>query len=168
MAVKNNHDAWKSQVEKTSSGLEKKFGAKGKLDVNDAVYTVEEINKMLKKSVSDLVAVEEQKAKLKQMLQAQRASMAAAKQLLFSIQRFLQGKYGPRNEVLTEFGFSPLKQRAKSSKTKAAAADKEQATRAARHIMGARQREQIVVHDAPANGAGNGAANGGVKNGAEA
>ena len=156
--MKVNHAAYKSQIQQVCEALTKKFGARHKLPVDGGEHEIADVVKILKDSVAHIAAVDALRAHLTQAVQAQRDSQGKARQLLLALERYLQGVLGPRNPALLEFGFKPLGKRAKSSATKAAAAEKARATREARHTMGARERKMIVGmpsgdEHAPANGA---------------
>jgi hypothetical protein len=164
MAIRNNHGSMQVEITKLIGGLESKLGDKSKLVVNGEQTSVAEIAKTLRETLSIIAAADKLKAQLRQLVQKQRTSLADARQLVLAIERYLQGTYGPRSEVLLEFGFSPLKTRGKSTRTKAQAAEKSQATREARHELGSRERKEIVAQPAPANGVPKGV----VQNGAAA
>ena len=66
-------------------------------------------------------------------------------QLRLLLRQALLLQFGNDKAVLAAFGISVPKRRAPTPPVKAAAAQKARATRAARHILGKREREAIVV-----------------------
>jgi hypothetical protein len=107
-------------------------------------------------ALADLVArfqgaiAAEEKAKASQNqwhmdVQSARQIEAALSPLFKGMQRYVQGRYGEDNAKLAEFGFAPTKPRKTTTKAKAAAAVKAQATRKARNTVGKNQRKAITA-----------------------
>jgi hypothetical protein len=60
-----------------------------------------------------------------------------------SLEDYLRSFYGPTSQTLTSFGLAPRKARARTAKTNIEAAEKNAATRVARHTLGPRQKAAI-------------------------
>jgi hypothetical protein len=69
--------------------------------------------------------------------------MQKRRALLRDVKRLLQIRHSKAAAVLADFGLVPTRQGKKTPAVLAAAADKAQATRAARHTMGKRQKAKI-------------------------
>ena len=91
----------------------------------------------------------------------QRAN-AEASTVLRHLANVVVGTFGAASKEAADFGFTPKPRAQPSVETRAAAAAKARATRAARHTMGRRQREAIVVAGAPAITSPGSPANGGA------
>jgi hypothetical protein len=83
-------------------------------------------------------------------VQAERQAEQGIAPLRKSMKQFVASRYGADNAKMAEFGFTPAKTPKTTVQTKAAAIQKSEATRAARHTMGKKQKLSIHGEPAPA------------------
>ena len=79
----------------------------------------------------------------------EKSALAAARPVRALLKTFLQSRLGKASPQLNGFGFETTKAPRASAKTKAAAVDKNKATRAARHTMGTTQRKRVKAPTPP-------------------
>ncbi len=115
-------------------GLKKYFGKQKTLSLSGQAYNVADLIKNLEEHLKVLEDGSAAKATWKQFVEQDRVMRAEFKPALEGLQKAVENQYGPKSTVLTEFGFKPRKARKQSASSKALAADKQRATKAAHHV----------------------------------
>lgn len=124
------------------AGLENRLDGQT-LAFDDTKVATADIVTRLQGRIADLesadVAYRQWRAARKKVEDGQSASDA----LVSGVTRYVRTLFGPSSVTLGEFGIEPFHPRKSSLAAKVAGKEKSQATRAARHTMGSRQREAI-------------------------
>lgn len=81
-------------------------------------------------------------------VQTERQAEADIRPIRKGMQQYVASRYGADSLKMAEFGFTPVKARKTTVRTKAGALDKAAATRLARHTMG--KKEKLAIHGTPA------------------
>lgn len=133
------------------SGLKKHFAGQTLL-ANNTTYKADDLVAELEGFIPKLQAVDAAHAAWRLVLDEWNTTETEELvPLVRALNRTLQGAFGATSPVLVDFGLAPLHRTAPTVAKKSEAVEKRQATRAARHTMGKRQRAAIhgVVAAAP-------------------
>jgi hypothetical protein len=114
------------------------------LTFGGATYTSAELVQILKSLDDATTGMDGARAKWRDAVTSQRAVKAKVSPVLKAYRSFLVAKYGTAVETLAAYGLTPHKAPApRTSEQKAVAAAKRNATRTARHTMGAKQKQEV-------------------------
>jgi hypothetical protein len=151
-------------------GTAKHLASVGQLMLAGATFTPAQATTQLQAIVNAHADVDAARALLEAKLAAVHAQAAAQRVFLNAFVSFVRAAFGTSPDVLVDFGVKTRKTPTPQTvEAKAAAAAKRAATRAARHVMGPKQRKAVkgavvgvvvtpVVAPAPATPAPNGTA----------
>jgi hypothetical protein len=120
------------------------------LVVANKTVTAAEAVATLQARIDATNAVSTARAALQNLLEAERKELADTKQFVLELLHAVKIRFSGAADVLADFGISPPKTRkVPSPEKKALAVKRGQATRAARHTLGPKQKLAIkgVVHD---------------------
>jgi hypothetical protein len=107
-------------------------------------FTPAQVTAQLQAIVNLRNDVDAAKGSLKAKLAAEKADMPALRLFLDAYVSFVKATFSKSPDVLADFGLQPKKARTPlTTEQKAVAAAKRQATRAARHVMGTKQRKAV-------------------------
>jgi hypothetical protein len=130
----------------------KYFAKKTKITVNETEYTSDQVTSAVQGRVDTQVNVETTRGLYAQAVAAAKAEVASTKPLYDGAKQIVLARYASNPAVLSEFGLVAKKKAGpKDVAAKQAAIVQMQATRVARHTMGARQKEKIKGVVAPAS-----------------
>jgi hypothetical protein len=114
------------------------------LTVGGAAFTVTALTALLQSFVDQREAVDASKAATKAKIEAERAQAPSRRGVVSAFVAYVKATFGNSPDLLADFGLSPRKARtALSAEQKAVAVAKRDATRAARHTMGTKQRKGV-------------------------
>ena len=114
------------------------------LTVGAAAYTVSQWTTLLQSFVDLRADTEAAQATAKAKLIAETAQAPSLRGVVSAFVEYVKASIGNSPETLADFGLSPRKARAPMTAEQAAAAViKRQATRAARHTMGSKQKQAV-------------------------
>jgi hypothetical protein len=115
------------------------------LQLGGVATTVTGFTELLQSFVDNRNAVEASKAALKAKLETERVQAPNQLAMLRAFETVLRGTFGNSADVLADFGLVPRKEPTPlTAEQKAVAAVKRNATRAARHTMGANQKKSVL------------------------
>jgi hypothetical protein len=138
-----------------AAGIDKYLATEPTLPIDGAAITPADLKKSLQKQIDAADSTQAARAAWLSASAAEAALHDATVSTLSFLRSFVALKFGSKNEAtLADFGFTPRTRKVPSAETKAAAAEKAAATRAARHTMGKRQKAKIkgtVAPSAPAH-----------------
>jgi hypothetical protein len=156
-------------AKKLIEGTAKHLASSGQLMLAGGTFTPAQATSQLQAIVKGHADVDAARALLEAKLAAVHAQAAAQRVFLDAFVSFVRAAFGTSPDVLVDFGVRTRKTSTPLTvEAKAAAAAKRAATRAARHVMGPKQRKAIkgdvvgvvvtpVVAPAPATAGSNGA-----------
>jgi hypothetical protein len=145
----NNRARQETMIQNFMNGLVKHEQDLPTLVIDGTTYKSTDILAILKTRLAASVAVSPAKAAWQAAVQADHDERAKTKLLLAGLRQALIVAYGGSIDTLAEFGLVPRKAAVVSPDTRVVAAAKAKATRAARHTMGKKQKEQIKGVPAP-------------------
>jgi hypothetical protein len=127
------------------AGAQKHFAtASPTLWVGGAPTTVDDLTQQLQRFIDNRAAVNALRAAFAAKLQAEAREAPSQLALMQAFEAVVRGAFAEAADTLADFGLAPRKLRqAPTAEANAVAAAKRRATRAARHTMGSRQREQV-------------------------
>jgi hypothetical protein len=127
-----------------TAGTQKHLATIGQLVIAGATLTPAQATTQLQAIVQSFADVDAARASLKAKLEAVRAGAPARRVFLDAFVSCVKAAFGTSPDVLADFGLKPNKARTpQTAEQKAAAAAKRKATRAARHVMGSKQRKAV-------------------------
>jgi hypothetical protein len=127
------------------TGTAKHLASSGQLLLASGSFTPAEVTAQLQAIVNLRAEVDTAKASTQAKLAALDAQMPAHRVFMDAFVSFVKAAFGNSPEVLADFGLKPKKAATPLTvEAKAAANAKRAATRAARHVMGAQQRKDVV------------------------
>jgi hypothetical protein len=130
--------------QKMIAGIQKHQAALPTLMVGGVGVAPLDIVKMLQDRIALGKAVEPATAARAAAVKAFRDKRAATAGPVLGLKRAVRAIFADSPDTLADFGLTALKSGKASVKTKAAAVDKNKATRAARHTMGSVQRKSVT------------------------
>jgi hypothetical protein len=131
-------------AEQLIEGTTKHLANIGQLVIAGGTFTPAQATTELQSIVTLFADVDAARASLKAKLAAVHTEMPARRVFLSAFVSCVKGAFGNSPDVLADFGLKPKKAAtAKTAEEKAAAAAKRKATRAARHVMGSKQRKAV-------------------------
>lgn len=133
-------------IRKVMAGLAKYYG-KGTLLLAGTSYTPAALQKLLQSDIDANDGSTQARAAWLEAVKEARATDATTDTVLEAIEATVKGQYAKASNadtVLADFGYPAPKKVVKTVAVKAAALAKTEATRAARHTMGKRQKAKVV------------------------
>ncbi len=146
---KSNRNQRQTADEKLMEGLKKHQQAIPSLLIGGKSVKPADIIVVLQNRIHAADAVIPAKATWQAAVKAERDERAQSKALVSAVRQALQLAFAGSIDVLADFGLKPRKTPTRSPEDKVAAAAKAQATRAARHTMGRKQKARITGTVAP-------------------
>ncbi len=144
MATQPNKQKEAAGVKELIAGAEKRFQNTSSLAFGGATYTLPELTKLLTSYVGLIGGVDAAKVAYQEKLKVLREQAPTARTTIRAFKAYVRATFGNSPDALADFGLKPHKAPlSKSVETKTAAVQKSQATRVARHTMGAKQRKAI-------------------------
>jgi hypothetical protein len=137
--------------QKLIAGLQKHLGG-ASLVLGGKTYTALELVAFLQKRVDTKDAADAAHAVWLSRLEAERAAIAETKPIVSALRQYVLVTFGPNHDTLADFGIAPRKQAVTTPAEKVQQIALAQATRAARHTAGPKQKAKIkgsVVHTPP-------------------
>ena len=129
---------------KAIAGVDKYFSNTPSLELEGTSYTPVVLKGILQGEVDAEKALDDARAKVRELMGSTRNARAQARALRKALRTYLLASKGPgAAQLLAEFGFVLKAKSTPTVATKAQAKVKTQATRAARHTMGSRQKQAI-------------------------
>jgi hypothetical protein len=125
------------------AGIQKHSMTQASILVAGVSYTPAQAIQVYQDDLDATQAVAQAKSALKAALAKSSTVRSVADTFDSAFKRCIEGAYIGQPDTLDDFGIDPVVRSTPSVATKAAAAVKTEATRAARHIMGKKQRSQI-------------------------
>jgi hypothetical protein len=126
------------------AGIDKHFASEPTIPVDGTSMTPADMKKALQSSIAAADSTQAARAAWTGASSKETALHDSTIALLSSLRSFVVLKFGSQNQAtLADFGFTPRTRKAPTAETKAAAAEKSLATRAARHTMGPRQKAKV-------------------------
>jgi hypothetical protein len=132
-------------------GILANFGHVSSFELSTGNYTLDALVSTLRRRIAAAEDTKSTKTDWHTTVQAERQVDGEVRPLRKQLQQYVAARFGATSAKMAEFGFTPLKPRKPTTRTKAAAADKSLATRKARGTMGAKQRKRIKAQPAAAN-----------------
>jgi hypothetical protein len=147
---RNNTSSTISSLTNLVSGL-KKNPAKGSFMIAGTKYTAAQLVTIAQAIITALQAVGLAKGTYLKAVRSADKLFAQNRSMFLNLVQQIQAQAGDDTALLATYGLTPRKQRGKTTlQQKVAAADKSDATRAARHTMGKTQKKAITGATAPA------------------
>jgi uncharacterized membrane-anchored protein len=142
MSTRKRRDA--SLAEQLAAGAKKHFSTASSLAFAGATYTPSQVEAKLTELATMRKGVDDTRAALKRKLAEEAARAPPLRSHMASFVAFVRATVGGAPDVLADFGLQPNKVRASPTlDQKAAAVAKREATRAARHTMGTKQKKAV-------------------------
>jgi hypothetical protein len=139
---KNNRAAIEARDTKVSAALGAHFNATATFTIDGTTYTTVQLQQLLQSRTDAAHATDAAKAKWLTASAAERDLTQKTGAVLLGLKRQIVSTYGSKSQVVADFGFTPKPRKTTAKKT-ASAVDKRNATRAARHTMGSKQKAEI-------------------------
>jgi hypothetical protein len=131
-------------AEQLIAGTNKHLASTTQIMVAGGSFTATQVIEKLQSLVKLRTDVDAAKASTQAKLVAEKTDMAPLRTFMGAFVAFLKAAYPNSPDVLADFGLHPRKSPTPlTADAKAAAAAKRKATRAARHVMGSKQRTRI-------------------------
>jgi hypothetical protein len=131
-------------AEQLIAGTNKHLATLSEMKVASGSYTPSQVTAQLQAFATLRKDVDAAKASTKAKLAAEKVEMPARRTFLDAYVSFVKAAFSKSPDVLADFGLQPKKARASLTvEQKAAAAAKRKSTRAARHVMGSKQRKLV-------------------------
>jgi hypothetical protein len=128
---------------KMIAAIQKYLMALASILIRGVGYTPAQIITLLQNDIAAADAATKAKAALHDAVIAAKAQRATMIPLLTGFRTYILNQYKDAS-IISDFGFTPQKQTARPVADKAAAATKAEATRKARHTMGAKQKKSVT------------------------
>lgn len=143
--TRTGKDTQAAHAKQLIAGANKHFpNATQSLTVGGAPYTVSALTALLQRFVDLRDAVDVSKAATKAKIVAERAEAPSLHGVISGFVAYVKATFGNSPDTLADFGLSARKARTPlTAEQKAAAVAKRDATRAARHTMGSKQKKAI-------------------------
>jgi hypothetical protein len=125
------------------AGTDKHLANAAQVTFAGGSYTPSQITAKLQQVVSLREAVDAAKASTKARVAAEKADMPALRTFIGALVAYVKAIHGTSPELLADFGLNPKARAPLTVEAKVAAAVKRNATRAARHTMGAKQKKVV-------------------------
>jgi hypothetical protein len=140
-----NKSTQASRAEQLIAGTKQHFASAASVAFAGGTYTPAQVEASLQTLVDLRGAVDAAKAATKAKVAAERAQAPSLRRFVSAYATFVKATFGDQPDVLAHFGMQPNKVRTPLTvEQKAAAAAKRKATRAARHTMGTKQKQDVV------------------------
>jgi hypothetical protein len=146
---KGNRTSHQVADEKLIDGVKKHEQTLGGLLIGGVSYKPADITPVLQARVDSANRVLAARAAWAEAVQADRDEQAKSKTFVSGLRQALKVAFGKSVETLADFGLTPRKQAVVTPAQRVAATAKGQATRAARHTMGPKQKAKIKGAVAP-------------------
>ncbi len=145
-----------TRVKKLIAGANQHLSGVGQLTLNNVSYTLPQLLGVLQGFADLCDGVQAAKSVFKDKLSALRTQAPALRAIVSAFVEYVRAAFGTSSEILGDFGLSSRKAKApQTAEEKALAVQKRNATRAARHTMG--KREKAKIHGTVPQTAPNGA-----------
>lgn len=126
------------------AGIDKYLASETSIPLNGIATAPADVKKALQNTINTADATEAARAVWVASSATEKGLRGTTVSTLSSLRTFVMLKFGSNAlATLADFGFQPRKQTAPTVETKAAAAEKSLATRAARHTQGPKQKAKI-------------------------
>jgi hypothetical protein len=133
-----------SRAKQLVAGTKKHFSNASSLAFGGGTYTPAQVDASLQTLADLRTAVDDARAAIKAKIAEERAQAPSLRNLLFAYTTFVKATFGDSPDVLADFGLKPKKVPTPLTvDQKAAASAKRAATRAARHTMGSKQKQEL-------------------------
>ena len=152
-----NRPSVKTRNTSVAAGIDKRIT--GNTTIGGVVYTPAALKAVFLDANAAIDNADALHKQWQDQVLATKAAVKTANAVFLFLRSYLVGQYGDNaNAILNDFGMEPTKSHAtKTAATKAAAAEKRDATRAVRHTMGKVQKKSVkgtvevpVAQEAPA------------------
>jgi hypothetical protein len=117
----------------------------GKITLGGQSFTVSQLTTLIQSLVDALNDSDAQRASWSESVQAVKATTQKVEPVILALESMVAGQFRGQPTVLASFGIAPRKVRKVDVATKAIAAKKSAATKAARDEVGSWQRAEIVT-----------------------
>jgi hypothetical protein len=126
------------------AGFKQHFPAVTSMTIGGQPLTPAQIEQFLQTLIDLRAAVDDAKSATKAKIQTEASQAPALRSRMAALVTIVKGSFGNSPDVLADFGLKPNKVRTPLTiDQKAVAAARRAATRAARHTMGPKQRQQV-------------------------
>jgi hypothetical protein len=126
------------------AGLRKHYASAPTMVLDGVSYTLADIEKALQGSIDSADATSAANALFHKTVDAEQTANASADAVYAGLKTFVTTQFRTSPDVLADFGFTPPSRQVPDAATMAAAVEKRNATRAARHTMGKRQKAKVT------------------------
>ncbi len=148
--MKINRTTLRDRCRMAAAGIDKYLANEPSIPIDGTAMTPADLKKALQKHIAAADGTQAAHAAWLSASGAETTLHDDTVSTLASLRSFVVLKFGSKNQTtLTDFGFPPRVRKVPTPETKAAAAEKAAATRAARHTMGKRQKAKITGTVAP-------------------
>jgi hypothetical protein len=128
---------------KMIAAIQKYLMALASILIRGVGYTPAQIITLLQNDIAAADAATKAKAALHDAVIAAKAQRATVGPFLTGFRTYILNQYKDAS-IISDFGFTPQKEPARTVADKAASATKAKATRTARHTMGAKQKKKVT------------------------
>ena len=128
---------------KAIAGVRSQFGSTKAVVLDGVSYAPDDIVKALQGSIDAADATTAITAQFHKTVDAERAATATADAVYAGLKTYVTSQFKASPDTMAEFGISLPSRQAPDAATAAAAVEKRQATRVARHTMGKRQKANV-------------------------
>jgi hypothetical protein len=128
---------------KAIAGVRKQFASTKTVVLDGVSYAPDDIVKALQGSIDAADATTAVTAQFHKTVDAERAANATADAVYAGLKTYVTSQYKASPDTLAEFGINLPSRQVPDAATAAAAVEKRQATRVARHTMGNRQKANV-------------------------
>jgi hypothetical protein len=139
----NNRPSVQARNKQFIAGIQKRLQSAQNLPVAGATYTPAELVKLFQSQIDKADAIAPVKGKLHDAVQAYRDLTKQLAPIVVGFRAQVRNIFGATNEVLADFGLTPVKTTKPKPAMQVAAATKRAATRKARNTMGKKQRKSV-------------------------
>jgi hypothetical protein len=145
--VENTNKRQKGTVvalaKKLIEGTNKRLANETHVKFAGSSYTPAQVIEKLQAIVNLRQAVDAAKASTKAKLETEKTEMPALRTFTGALVAFIKALYAGQPDALADFGIVPKARTPQTAEAKTAATAKRMATRAARHVMGSKQRKKV-------------------------
>jgi hypothetical protein len=153
-SIDRNKPTRKDQLRLIVSGVQKHYPS-GQMTLASQTFNLpSDLVKAIQADIDATDAADKARADWLAAVQVQTDSHQKVGPVLRAFKRAVLARFGDTQDAgstLADFGYAPQKVAVKSSATNAAAAEQGRATRAARHTMGSKQKQQVKGTVTPAS-----------------
>jgi hypothetical protein len=143
MASKKNKASSQARDTKVIAAIASHFNGVATITLGGNDYKAKELQQLLQSRVDAAAASDAARATWLTAVAAEVEKTQEVESVLVDLRSHLVATHGAKSQLVADFGFTP-KPRKVTAKTAAAAVDKRNATRAARHTMGSNQKAEIT------------------------